>query len=441
MSRLSANTKKQRINRINRHTDQRGIILVVTLMIVLILALLGSAFLTTSGTEHQIAKNDQEIVQALYVAEAGLQTALNWKNQKPEQDLTPLTCPTTITIIGNGGFIAGDSCATVTNASPTRQQRIEATGYVPNKDSPRAVKKIAVLVCDAALFAAVGLCSSPFQDALFGLNGVTVSASTTDSYDCANGAYGGTDTCNLGLGHCNFQPGITCTKDAQCQNGDVGSNKTITLSGSTLVHGDASTVPGYALPDQSHVTGMVSNTEAVTTMPDVPCPAGGYTPSVPPGIGDVTYDPAIGDLKIKGGGSLTLTLPGTYYFHNLEISPGTLTIATEGHVDIFIGRQLKFQGGSFVNQSGLPSNLTIWGCGTDTSAWTFSSGGTDAYLGLYAPNHSLTLSGGGNYYGSFIAEGTITESGGTDVHYDECLGRGARGKFVPALGSWTELVL
>ncbi len=407
MSRLSANTKKPRIN---RHTDQRGIILVVALMVTLILALLGTAFLTTSGTEHQIAKNDQEIVQALYVAEGGLQTALNQMN------LTLV--PSTPGTIGPGQYTV-----TVTDAStPTRQKRIVATGHVPTVAAPRAVKRITVLVCDATLFAAANLCSSPFQDALFGLNGVTVSASTTDSYDCANGAYGGS---NIG------------------SNGDVGSNGTIDLKGATQIHGDA--VAGVTVLNPALVIppGTVTNGAPLAAMPDVPCPAAGYTPSVPPGTG-VTYpDNCAGCLTVSGGsGSLTLSAPGTYYFNNVKIQGGArLAIASGGHVDIYIGGKLDASGGSLVNGSSLPTNLTIWGCGTNTSAWTFSSGNGNAYLGLYAPNHSLTLSGGGSMYGSFIAEGTITESGGTHVHYDECLGRQASGKFVPTLGSWTELAL
>ncbi len=407
MSRLSANTKKQRVN---RHPDQRGIILVVTLMVVLILALLGLAFLTISGTEHQIAKNDQEIAQALYVAEGGLQTAINQLNR----GLLP---PAAIDGIGPGEFTV-----TVTDASPPAgQQRIEATGYVPTQASPRAVKRIAVLVCNAA-WAAINRCSSPFQDALFGLNSVTVSASTTDSYDCANGGYGGS---NVG------------------SNGDVGSNGNITLSGSTQVHGDAITTAGHTVSNPALVIppGMVK-TEAPVTMPDVACPAGGFTPSVPSLGSHSSYNPATGDLKIQGGDNLTLSSPATYYFHNVTISPGSLTIATGGHVDIYIGGKLDAGGGSVVNSSSLPTNLTILGCGADTSAWTFSSGNGNAYLGLYAPNHSLTLSGGGNLYGSFIAEGTITESGGTRVHYDECLGREPlNGKFAITPGSWTELAL
>ncbi len=414
MSRLSANTKQQRIN---RHTDQRGMILVVALMVTLILALLGTAFLTTSGTEHQIAKNDQEIVQALYVAEGGLQTALNQMN------LTLV--PSTPGTIGPGQYTV-----TVTAVPPpTGQQRIVATGYVPAVAAPRAVKQIAMLVC----------CSSPFQDALFGLNSVTVSASTTNSYDCAivdnNGnpvPYGATYTDSNGV-----------TRQNIGSNGDVASNGNITLSGSTAVNGDASTTPGHTVSGSSHVTGTVTTDAVPATMPDVACPAGGYTPSVPSGSG-ITYDSGTGDLTVSGGSaSLTLSAPGTYYFHTVKVQGGaTLAITSGGHVNIYIGGKLDSSGGSVVNNSNLPSNLTIWGCGTDTSAWTFSSGNGNAYLGLYAPNHSLTLSGGGDLYGSFIAEGTITETGGTRVHYDECLGRGAMGgKFVPALGSWTELAL
>ncbi len=397
MSRLNADTTKQR--RIF-HPDQRGMILIVTVMIVLILALLGSAILTISGTEHQIAKNDQEIVQALYVAEGGLQTAINQLNQGL------LVPPATVT--DSIGTI-GEFTATVTNAPPpTGQQRIEATGYVPSQAAPRAVKQIAVVFQRPP----------KFDRPLFGGTGVTISDGTLDSYDSAIGPYGGTNIAS---------------------NGDVGSNGNITVKGTTaVVHGDATAGGVVSLQNGGTVTGTITNNATPpTAIPDVACPSGGYTKSVFPG-----YNSATGDLTVSG--TLTLPAPGTYYFHTVKVQGGaSLAVASGGHVDIYIGGQLTVSGGSMVNNSNLATNLTIWGCGTDTTNWTFSSGGTQAYLAIYAPNHNFTLSGGGSVYGSIFVEGALSDTGGSQIHYDEALGRvdGPSGRISLGRGSWTELAL
>ncbi len=382
-------------------TDQHGMILVVTLLVVTMLGMLGSAFLTTSGTEHQIAKNDQELIQALYVAEGGLQAALNSLNL----GLAPSTTGT----IGPGQFTV-----TVTDTPPpTGQKRLVAIGYVPSQASPRAVKQIAMLIMQA----------SPFDRAVFAKDQITISSSGgTDSYDSAIGPYGGS---NVG------------------SNGDIGTNGNITLTGSSLVHGDAATTPGHNLPDQSHVTGSVSNTAAPWNPPDVVCPAGGYTPSVPAGSG-ISYDPSTGDLTVSGNGkNLTLSSPGTYYFHTLKLQGGaTLTISSGGDVNIYISADLNASGGSVLNLSQSPTSLTIWGCGTDTNSWTFSGGGTVTSLGIYAPNHPFTLSGGQDMYGSLVVS-SFTDSGGSKLHYDQALARGGgfSGKFSITSGSWTELSL
>ncbi len=399
MSRLSGNTKKQRINRL---TDQRGMILVVTLMIVLILALLGSAFLTTSGTEHQIAKNDQEIVQALYVAEGGLQTAINQCKAGCVPSATGFLPPEEPHV--------GEYTVTVSDASPPAgQQWIVATGFVPSQTSPRAMKQIAVLVQKPP----------PFGWPIFGDTGVTINPGTTNSYDSANGPYGGG---NVG------------------SNGDVGSNGNITLLGqNTQVNGDAAAVG--TVSDPTKVTGTSTNGAPPTPLPGVACPSGGYTQSLS-GSG-ISYNPSSGDLTIDAHGDLRLSAPGTYYFHNVTISgQGTITVASAGHVDIYIGGMLNLSSNnSIVNTSGLPAGLSIWGCGTDTSVWAVS-GGNSAYFGLYSPNHPLTVSGNSPIWGSLIAS-SITVNGNAKIHYDEALARGPGpgGKISIVSGSWTELVL
>ncbi len=57
--------------------EDRGIVLVLSLMLLMVLSILGSAFLLLSGTEVTISRNSQVVTQAFYAAEAGIETALN----------------------------------------------------------------------------------------------------------------------------------------------------------------------------------------------------------------------------------------------------------------------------------------------------------------------------------------------------------------------------
>ncbi len=108
---------------------------------------------------------------------------------------------------------------------------------------------------------------------------------------------------------------------------------------------------------------------------------------------------------------------------------------TAQHVDIYVSGTLNLSGGTVINPSAKPPNLSFWGCGANASAWTIS-GGSSAYYALNAPNHGVTLSGGGAIYGALVV-GSLVNSGGSTIHYDEALGR--TGGATPLAGSWTEL--
>lgn len=63
--------------------NQKGVILVVTLMVMVVLSLLGATFLTLATTESRIAYNEKEARQAFYAAEAGIQEVLIRMNLDP----------------------------------------------------------------------------------------------------------------------------------------------------------------------------------------------------------------------------------------------------------------------------------------------------------------------------------------------------------------------
>lgn len=386
--------------------DRRGIVLVVAIMVVMLVALLGSALLTVSGTEHQIARNDQQVTQALYLAEAGVQTAMN--------DLNLGNPPTASGTLGPGEFTATVTAA----APPTAQLRIVAVGFVPSQAAPRAVRRLDVLV----------MRPTPFQFGAFGDTSLTMAGgSLSNSYDSQVAAY---DPLTAG------------------SNGDVGSNGNITLNGTpTTVSGDV--VAGGTISTTGSVTVTGDSTQGAPPVEtaNVDCPPPGFTPGalIPPGPG-VSYNQGTGNLQITAGANLVLSAPpsppGYYYFSSvtlvggstLSIAPGTL------HVDVFISQTLSITAGTIVNTSAQPTQLSIWGCGTSTTNWTLT-GGSGSYFAVYAPNHQVNISGNADIWGSVVGN-EINVGGGARVHYDEALGRlrGNPNKYAVQPWSWTELI-
>jgi len=82
------------------------------------------------------------------------------------------------------------------------------------------------------------------------------------------------------------------------------------------------------------------------------------------------------------------------------------------------GDKSDFSGGSsggVVNTTAKAENLQIFSIAS--SQGITLSGGSQAYIAVYAPNSPITFSGGSDFYGAAVGN-TITDSGGTKVHYD-----------------------
>lgn len=77
--------------------SERGSALLITMMVSVILTLLGLAFLTLSGQENQIAVNEREAKQVLYMAQAGAKIAAEWFQSPLPND--------PVTLKNNDGFV------------------------------------------------------------------------------------------------------------------------------------------------------------------------------------------------------------------------------------------------------------------------------------------------------------------------------------------------
>jgi len=273
---------------------------------------------------------------------------------------------------------------------------------------------------------------------------------STNSYDSS--AYSGSGTPTFTAG-----------------DGNVGTNGNLdTIGASTTVNGDLFTPrTGVGSCSISNVTAWTTSSGTINgSIVELPQPITYPTPSAPnpmPGVTDLTLNnkdtdcgavngcsygspvagdfylapgtcpPAVGgpgiydNLTIKGNVHLLTAAAGTkacYNINSLTENGGGTLIVDSGPVIVNVAgvgasTPLDFTGGGLVNPSLIPGNFQMLYAGSGTVKL---KGGSSAAGLLYAPNASYSLGGGADWYGSLIGN-TLTDLGGTAVHYDRHLAR------------------
>ncbi len=376
--------------------EESGVALITGLLILMSLTAIG-LFATNATIVHQdISANLKASKQGFYLAEAGLQHARlfliqhsdNWSSYAsttamPLIAATQLVNPGTYTVTvqdaGGGGLM------------------VHSTG---NTSGQTSIVIEALLTHKPALFPCVACASST----------ITLSGgSTTDSFDSSVSGYTGYSPLTAG------------------SNGKVrSSNGTISLLGDgTQVQGDA-TAGGsgtVSVSGGATVTGTTTNGAPPLTFPPVDTSPCGSPPdySASNGITGGSYNTSTGALTASGGATVILA-PGTYCFSSVTLSGGSILQVNEA-VRIYLdiknsGDKSDFSGGSsggVVNTTGKADNLQI--VSLSSSQGITLSGGSQAYMAVYAPNSPITFSGGSDFYGAVVGN-TITDSSGTKMHYD-----------------------
>ncbi len=401
---------------------EEGIALVITLLVMTILLMMGSAFLSISSTETLISINERNRVQAFHLAEAAAERAIaelnidgTYQGSGGEQPLGFGTYNVTV---------CPPNCVPpATPPANPNQQLITATGCVRDCTTPsNAVANVSMVVERG----------SPFDFGLLGLTLVELDGNNieVDSYDSTQGDYGA----DLGGGILNVG-----------SDGDVHSNGDITLDTNDTVHGDARAVGAISKGAGSTITGSETTgvpPESVVTDPNCPTPGGYVTGINPP----AAYDGASYDLTAGVGQTVTLD-PGTYAFNRITLNDGA-KLAVNGPVVICMTGQFKAYDGAVINTSKIPENLFIFSSysGTDgsgTDAMHMVPGSGEFYGGIYALDGEVEFQNGGwQIYGAIVAKHIDIETDGR-FHYDVSLAlspNNPAGKFKPIAGSWREVV-
>jgi len=376
--------------------EESGIALITGLLILMSLTTIGLFATNTTIVYQDISANLKESKQGFYLAEAGIQHARlflvqhsdNWSSYA-SSTATPLIAATQL-------FNLGTYTVTVQDAGGGGL-RIRSTGSTPGQAN---VVIEALLRRNTSLFPCA-VCAR----GTIALSGGT----TTDSFDSSVSGY--TEYNPLTAG----------------SNGHVrSSNGDISLSGDgTQVQGNA-TAGGSGTVSVSAgatVTGTTTNGAPPLAFPPVDTSPCGSPPaySVSDGITGGDYDPSTGELQASDGTTVILA-PGTYCFRNVKLSGGGILQVNDA-VKIYLdiknsGEKSDFAAGSsggVVNTTGKAENLQIFSL--SSSQEIKLRGGTQVYMAVYAPNSTITFSGGGDIYGAMVGH-TITDSNGTKVHYD-----------------------
>jgi hypothetical protein len=393
-------------------STRRGFVLPTIVFAVAVMSIIVVAAISTSSDERRASRAVRESTLAEYTAEAGLRqtfgawptASVNALNPGDSLDLGWQDLPnrakyrTVIYRVDKGGLQEYDVVV--------QGRRAELNGGV------------------STVLGVVG--GVPiFKGAVITQSGITISgsAATLDAYDSEVAAYNA------------LAPDSTANIYS---NGNISLQKTTVLGDATTAGtlnlgsgGNVSTVTG------AQVTGVTSPTQDINA-----CPAGGFTPAASiPNIAGVTYNSGTGVLAVASGANLTLTLSQYYFSRVILTGNSILTVnpPSGSHIEIVVSDSLNTAGGSISNVPGDATRLGFSSCGTPSPLrkWAMA-GGAGAAFSIYAPNHDVTLSGGGEIFGAVVAN-SFTSSGGGQLHYDAALARQASKKLAVQRATWAML--
>lgn len=361
--------------------NERGSALLVTLALLAMVFLLGTIAIQNSVNETDLSFNQLHDDQSYYVAQAGARRAFCELCNDP-------TWTTGFNEIsfedGHYTVVVLDSTADTTLFDTVI---LRSTG-----ESDGAHSTIEFWVTPGTYH--------PFEYAMFGESLVDVRNSfVTDSYNSDSGTYAAT---------------------SDTQEGDIGSNGTVTVANGAFIGGDvsSSTLGGTSVNLGATVTGTISDTAPEQEVPDVPQDQFDWAEvnsDALTGIsGSYTYDPVTKSLL--SGGNVELS-DGVYYFSSITLkNTASLTIAPGASVTVYVTGDIELKNSSEVNASGDPSNLVIYSQGD----FVLKNSG-DISAVFYSPDGIADLRNSGEFYGSVVAD-TIICHNSANFHYDRNLG-------------------
>lgn len=405
----------------------------MSLLVTASLMFFGLLYLNFFRSERTLAQRAEHNIIIDSAADAGIDTAISsirqnykWKgNAFPQSDTITLTASNALFDMVFYDSLSSPQIPDGPYSTNNSESDTAVTGYGGQIVPPYSVHVISTGKYNGIQHkkeAIIATSISPYKYGIFGEDSINLSGNVLiDSFDSSNGPYN--SLTNAG------------------SNANISTNSieedAVSLVGSVTVKGDIYIGSGGEPSIVVNMTGGASNTGIINTVQDTET----FPILIPPvtvNQGDLVLggtdsqtlsppvDPLTGkniatysSLKLTGSAELTLQ-SGIYVFtENIDIAATTkLIIPSTASVEIYAVKNVDIVGGSLINTSQNASNFSIYGGAGTTSVKI--SGGADAYLFLYAPKATVTISGNEGIYGSIIGE-NIINTGNPQIHYDEGL--------------------
>jgi hypothetical protein len=346
------------------------------MLVMAVLLLAGTTFLTISSTETQIALNQQVSAQAFFLAQTGIQQAIAQLNANSAYT------GGTYAVAGGGSYTVTVTAATVQTCPRNNAMDVDVIARVP----------VGLGQAQTELKTTVDRVSYPFQWAAYGTENLYLisyqNKGRTDSFDSTLGAYGGTlgTTQSWTLSSATgCKPSTSGGTNVAC-NGDIGAG-----SGANLLLYDMDTYGDVQASTTINTAyGSTVSGAQVTSMPQLSLPSV-VPPSTPTSCASLSL--TSGSSQILATGCYTTT--GGI---NLSSNSSTSITASGGPLSI-VTSSMTVNSNATLTTSGGP--VTIYVAGNMTvngnATFTTSVGPVTIYVaGNMTVNNNLTLTATGN---------------------------------------------
>lgn len=457
---------------------EKGVAMILALLLVLATSVIAISLVSVSRTEGFASMNYRLMSQSRDAAEGGVHKAANFimnSYSKPGSVSDPISNYTTtaspVTYNGNPVVLSAGSTTssnypvsgTQTSFSSAAQGSVTAgSSNVTYKTSAKLLSMRQITPYGSTTPTTIQTWSLTSDGSISGMQNADVEVTSTLEQQVVPVTYAAFAT-NTGCSALTFGGGGSTNSydssavsggsvSTQNYGGNIGTNGNLSTSGNpTTINGNLSTPRTgvgscttnnvTAWTDSSgHVTGSIIQLPQTVTYPTPVIPAAGSVDlttnsGCPAGIigcssvsGGLKLDAAgnggtiaAGNISLTGNKDLHLTT-GTYNINSISENGNTTLYVDSGPVVINVTGSgtttpVVLTGGGVSNPTLNPVNLQILYAGT--GAISLKGGSTDSGL-LYAPNASYSFGGNADWYGAVIGA-SLTDLGGTTIHYDRRL--------------------
>jgi hypothetical protein len=230
-----------------------------------------------------------------------------------------------------------------------------------------------------------------------------------DTFDSSLGAYGDSNHGGGGLVIGNGKVTIV----GVMLSGDVRSTQSsVVVKRSAAVSGDVTAGTTTAIGPNAVSGTVTANSPFAAIAPPTVAACSPFSTSTGASGGHVSYTPKNGNLKVLSG---TVTLAsGTYCFHNVALSAGTV-LQVNGAVKLHLTGTFVGPKAQVDNTSNVPGNLDVETSYVGTTGVNIV-GGDGTYMAIAAPGSGVHIVGG-SYFGTVLGK-TVVLKGNLAFHED-----------------------